>query len=244
LSWMKTVVLSLGGSVLLPSIDSNAISPYIAVLRRIGENVSLYVVVGGGGEARRYISAARSLGIDQAACDEIGIHITRLNAMLLVSALGDAAYPVVAADQTRAMEYGLSKKIVVMGGVTPGQTTDAVAAVLAERTGAAILVNATSVDGIYSADPKTNPDARRFDEMTPDELVQIVEKDSLSAGANMVIDMVAAKIVRRSSIPLAVLDGRDPGNLEAALTGGYFRGTLVQGGGESPLPLYPPPQKR
>lgn len=96
---MKTVVLSLGGSVLLPSIDSNAISPYIAVLRRIGENVSLYVVVGGGGEARRYISAARSLGIDQAACDEIGIHITRLNAMLLVSALGDAAYPVVAADQ-------------------------------------------------------------------------------------------------------------------------------------------------
>lgn len=241
---MKTVVLSLGGSVLLPSIDSNAISPYIPVLRRIGENVSLYVVVGGGGEARRYISAARSLGVDEAACDEIGIHITRLNAMLLVSALGDAAYPVVAADQTRAMEYGLSKKIVVMGGVTPGQTTDAVAAVLAERTDAAILVNATSVDGIYSADPKTNPDATRFDAMTPDELVQIVEKDSLSAGANMVIDMVAAKIVRRSSIPMVVLDGRDPENLEDALTGGSFRGTLVLGHGESPFPLYPPPQKR
>lgn len=241
---MKTVVLSLGGSILLPSVDSHNISSYIPVLRRIGENVTLYVVVGGGGEARRYISAARSLGIDEAACDEIGIHITRLNAMLLSSALGTAAFPAVAEDQTQAMEYGLSKKIVVMGGVTPGQTTDAVAAVLAERTGAEILVNATSVDGIYSADPKTDPAARRFDELTPDQLLEIVGKDGLCAGANTVIDMVAAKIVRRSNIPLVVLDGRDPKNLEDALTGGAFRGTLVSGSGKNPLPLYPPPPKR
>ncbi|HUU76491.1 MAG TPA: UMP kinase [Methanoregulaceae archaeon] len=234
---MKTVVLSLGGSILLPSIESNTIHSYAPVLRNIARNVLLFVVVGGGGEARRYISAARTLKIDEATCDEIGIMITRLNAALLVGALGTAAYPRVAENQTQALEFGVSGKIVVMGGVTPGQTTDAVAAVLAERAGADILINATSVDGIYSADPKIDPSAKRFQSLTPSQLVEIVSGDSLSAGSNAVVDMVAAKIVQRSRIPLAVLDGRDPKNLENALNVGAFQGTIVTGSGNSPLPL-------
>ena len=63
-------------------------------------------------------------------------------------------------------------RIVVMGGVSPGQTTDAVSAILAERVHADRLVIATSVEGVYTADPEIDPSAKMIDVMTPKELVK------------------------------------------------------------------------
>ncbi len=224
---MKSLVISLGGSVLVPNLSDHRIVEYAAALRQVSENYRVFVVVGGGGEARRYIEAVRTLGVDEGTCDEIGILVTRLNATLLIAALGDSAYPHVAEDQAMALEYAVSGRIVVMGGVTPAQTTDAVAAVLAERTGAAILVNLTSVDGIYSADPKTDASATRYTHLTPDRLAEIVGGSRLNAGSNMVMDAIAVKIIQRSGIPLVVLDGRQPKNLPDAIISGRFSGTFV-----------------
>ena len=114
-----------------------------------------------------------------------------------------------------------------MGGVTPAQTTDAVAAVLAERTRADILVNLTSVDGIYSADPKTDTSATRYTHLTPDRLAEIVGGNRLNAGSNTVMDAIAVKIIQRSGIPLIVLDGRNPENLPDAIISGRLNGTIV-----------------
>lgn len=234
---MTRVVLSLGGSILFPTLETHTLRTYAPVLTKLSESVDLFVVVGGGGEARRYIQAARSTGADEAFCDEIGILVTRLNAMLLAGALGEAAIPRVALSPGEAMEYAGRGKIVVMGGVTPAQTTDAVAAVLAERAKADLLVNLTSVDGIYSADPKKDPGARRYSRLTPQELLDIVGCGGMEAGSNTVVDMVAAKVVQRSRIPLLVLDGRDPGILEDALFSGRELGTIVTGDKKSPLPF-------
>ena len=224
---MKTLVISLGGSVLVPNLSDNRIVEYAAALRKISEKHRVFVVVGGGGEARRYINAVRTLGIDEGTCDEIGILVTRLNAALLIAALGVFAYPRVAEDQAMALEYAVSGRIVVMGGVTPAQTTDAVAAVLAERTGADILINLTSVDGIYSADPKTDATATRYTHLTPDRLAEIVGGCQLNAGSNTVMDAIAVKIIQRSGILLVVLDGRNPDNLPDAILSGRFSGTIV-----------------
>lgn len=224
---MKSLVISLGGSVLVPNLSENRILEYAAVLRQISEKHRVFVVVGGGGEARKYIDAMRSLGVDEGTCDEIGIMVTRLNATLLIAALGDSAYPGIAEDQTTALEYGVSGRIVVMGGVTPAQTTDAVAAVLAERSKAHVLVNLTSVDGIYSADPKSDAFATRYTHMTPDRLAEIVGGNRLNAGSNTVMDVIAVKIIQRSGIPLVVLDGRQPKNLPDAILSGKFNGTIV-----------------
>ena len=224
---MKTLVISLGGSVLVPTLGAHRIREYSQVLQKIGEKHRVFVVTGGGGEARRYIDAARASGADEGTADEIGIMVTRLNAFLLLSGLGRAAYPKVAVDQTQALEYAESGKIVVMGGVTPAQTTDAVAAVLAERTSADLLVNLTSVDAIYSADPNTDPTAKKFSHLTPGKLAEIVGNTDLRAGSNNVMDPVAAKIIRRSRIPLLVIDGRSPDNLYDAVIAGRHSGTVV-----------------
>ena len=233
---MKTVVISLGGSVLIPTLESHTIREYVPVLQAIAKKYRLFVVVGGGGEARRYIAVARDLGIDEGTSDEIGILITRLNAAMLIAALGEDAYPKVAESHAEAKKFAESKKIVVMGGITPGQTTDAVAAVLAERVGASVFVNATSVDGIYSADPKKDKTARRFANLTPKQLLDIVGKTTLAAGSNTVLDIVAARVVERSRIPLVVLDGRKPRDLAHAILKGTYTGTVVSTGKSNPLP--------
>jgi uridylate kinase len=234
---MKTVVISLGGSILIPALEKNKIKEYVPVLEEIAAHHRLFVVVGGGGEARRYITVARNLGIDEGTSDEIGILITRLNANLLIAALGDQAYPKVAENHAEAKKFGESKKIVVMGGITPGQTTDAVAAVLAERVGASVFINVTSVDGIYSADPKKDKKARRFESLTPGQLLDIVGKAGLGAGSNIVLDIVAARVVERSHIPLLVLDGRKPENLSRAILTGEYTGTVVSEKKRKILPL-------
>jgi uridylate kinase len=234
---MKKIVISLGGSVLVPTLEENRISRYVRIISRIAEVNRVFIVTGGGGEARRYITAAAALGVDQGTADEIGISVTRLNALLLNAALGDRAYPRIATDQTEALEFAQSGKVVVMGGVTPAQTTDAVSAVLAERVGADLLINATSVDGVYSADPRIDPNAVRYAHITPGDLLEIVKRDRLDAGSNSVMDMVAVKVVVRSSIPLIVLDGRDPENLLQAVITGRFAGTTVSVDERPLLPL-------
>ncbi|KAF5085555.1 UMP kinase [Methanoculleus horonobensis] len=232
---MKKIVISLGGSVLVPSLESNNIDRYVSVLKKMGGKCRIFIVVGGGGEARRYIGVARGLGAGEAAADELGIMVTRLNARLLIAGLGDAAYPRVAENYTEALEFAETGKIVVMGGITPAQTTDAVSAVLAESVGADLLINATSVNGIYSADPKKDAGAVRHERLTPQELLDIITGSRMDAGANTVLDIVAGKVIERSGIPLLVLDGRDPENLYRAIVEGAFVGTVVCEEGVTPL---------
>lgn len=224
---MKTIVISLGGSVLVPDIGNNNIIKYRDLLKTLTDTCKIFVVVGGGGEARRYIGAARTLDIDEGTADEIGILVTRLNARLLMHSLGKESHPDIPESYNDALIAGESGKIVIMGGVTPAQTTDAVAAVLAERAGADLLINATAVDGIYTADPRKDADAKKIPFLTPDELIDIVQTGRMDAGSNNVIDLVAAKVIQRSKIPMVVLDGRDPEGLLALIQTGVNTGSLV-----------------
>ena len=234
---MLSIVLSLGGSVLLPDLEKPFIKQYVDILTKLSEKFRLFVVVGGGGTARKYINLAKNYGGDNAFADELGILVTRLNATLLIGALGEEAYPTIPKDYSDALCAAETGKIVVMGGVTPGQTTDAVAAVLSERVKASLFVNLTAIDGIYSADPKADPSARKYERMTPLELLNIIVSQHAIAGINTVMDIVAVKIIERSHIPLLVIDGRSPQLLMDAINLGEYSGTLVSYKGENPFPL-------
>lgn len=220
------LVVSIGGSVLTSNLDPERIRKYASSIQALAREHVTYIVVGGGRIARDYITAARDLGANEVECDIIGIDMTRINAKLLITALDDIVYPVPLTSYQDAKNAALSGKVVVMGGLTPGQTTDAVSAVLAEYVGADLLINATSVDGVYTADPNRDSNAEKISTMTPSHLVDIVMKINMSAGSNSPLDPLAAKIIQRCGIKTIVVDGRDPGNINAAASGRH-NGTLI-----------------
>jgi uridylate kinase len=225
---MEPVVLSLGGSVLVKDEgDTSYLRKLAKILIGVSATQKLYVVVGGGKIARYYINEGRELGADESFLDEMGIEVTRLNARLLIVALGDHAYHVPPKNYDEALHAGRTHSIVVMGGVSPGITTDAVSALLAERVKARRLVNATSVDGAYTSDPAKDPNATRIPKMTHKELVDLVSVTPPGAGPNIVFDPVGARIIERSKISLAIVAGRDLPNLLEALQGNKFKGTVV-----------------
>ncbi|KAF5422985.1 MAG: uridylate kinase [Candidatus Methanocomedens sp.] len=220
------LVVSIGGSVLTSNLDPERIRKYASSIQALAEEHTTYIVVGGGRIARDYITAARDLGANEVECDIIGIDMTRINAKLLIAALDSTAYPVPLTSYQDARNAALTGRVVVMGGLIPGQTTDAVSAVLAEYVGADLLINATSVDGVYTADPNLDSKAEKISSMTPSQLVDIVIKINMSAGSNSPLDPLAAKIIQRCGIKTIVIDGREPGNINEAAAGRH-NGTLI-----------------
>ncbi|OUJ19080.1 Uridylate kinase PyrF [Methanonatronarchaeum thermophilum] len=222
-----SIVISLGGSILAPDLSSSKFSEYSEVLKDISGEEEVVVVTGGGEMAREYIDIARGLGSNEAACDSIGIEVTRLNARLLISALGSDVFPEPPGSYDEVLKAFSVSDVVVMGGVSPGQSTDAVSALVAEYIDAELLVFATSVDGVYSSDPRFNDDAVKFDRITPDRLVEIVMETEIKAGAKSVVDPLASKIIERSEIPTVVLDGGVPEKIRSVILDGVHEGTLV-----------------
>jgi len=83
------------------------------------------------------------------------------------------------------------------------------------------------VDGVYTDNPKLDPNAKKIDRMTPEELVHMVTCIEMTAGANNIFDPLGAQIVKRSKIPLVVVSGADPENLLKAVKGEHI-GTIIK----------------
>jgi uridylate kinase len=212
------LVYSLGGSI-IAGRDSDSLRSYADALMKLAQDHRIFVVVGGGRIAREYIEKARALGASEIFCDQIGIGATRLNALLLVAALGEAAPQEIPASYSEAAQ--LPHRIIVMGGLAPGQTTDAVSALLAECVGADRLIIATSVDGVYTADPEKDPSAEKLKTMTPRALVRLAMETEMKAGSRSPVDPLAAKIIERSCIHTAVVLGSEIENLKLGALGGH-----------------------
>lgn len=227
---MDTVVLSIGGSILIPGeSDSAYIKKLSSMLMDASKTHKIYIVTGGGRVAREYIKIGRDLGCDESYLDDIGIGVTRLNARLLISGLKGHAAPLPPRSFDDALNMGKSYPIIVMGGTHPGHTTDAVSAMLAERVRADRLINATSVDGVYTADPKKDKNAKKIPKMTFAELMAITIKNDTVAGQNAVFDTLATRLISRSRIKTLVVNGRDLESLKGAIEGEGFVGTTIEG---------------
>lgn len=122
-----------------------------------------------------------------------------------------------------------SNLIVVLGGLQPGQSTNAVAALAAEAMRADLLVNATDVGGVYTADPRKDPNAKKLDKVTPEELMTILSTEGFRAGEYQLMDPLAIRIIQRSGLPVVIVDGRDPSNIEKALRGKRIGTRIVPG---------------
>ncbi|MFX1368428.1 MAG: UMP kinase [Promethearchaeota archaeon] len=215
-------VLKLGGSLLYDDkgqINLDRVRNYARVVASIVKNGhEMVVVVGGGKPARVFISAARELGASESQCDWLGIKVARNNAELLCAALGDIAYPKIV-ESLDELETAIGHgKVVLMGGLTPGQSTNAVAALAAESIKAQMLMNATNVDGVYDRDP-SKTGAKKLDTVGIDQLDKILSGSGTRAGEYKLFDPVAIRVVGRSKIPTVIFNGNNPDAIPRLLKG-------------------------
>jgi uridylate kinase len=214
------LVIRIGGSVVASPFNPELMNTYVELLLNLkqkGHHVA--VVVGGGSLSRELITIAKTMGLDEAAQDAVAISVSRLAAQLMMLKLGrqgSLSVPVTVEDATKRVE---KDGIVVMGGLKPGMTTDTVAALVAERIHADLLVKATDVDGVFDKDPKKHRDAKKLDRLRYDELLVIFEKKHHEAGIHQVIDPEAIRTLKKAKVKTIVVNGFKPENVLAAVNG-------------------------
>src|SRR2546425_9029189 len=213
-------VVKLGGSLFPREPNVTALKDMGKALGVFVEDGNQLVVVAGGGEnARMYIATARKLGAEESTCDLLGIQITRANAELLRLALGSIASSKIPTALSDLPHFVGSGKAVVMGGLQPGQSTSAVAALAAEITRAEVLVNGTDVEGVYTEDPKKNPKAKLIRSVHIDKLLSWSMGGEVLAGRYELLDPLGIKIMQRAKIPTRFVSLGDPSNVLATLQG-------------------------
>jgi uridylate kinase len=230
----RRVLLKLSGEALMGErgygIDPAIVSQIAGEIRELHElGISLAIVVGGGNIFRGLAASAN--GMDRTTADYAGMLATVMNALTLQDALEkldvvtrvqsaltikEVAEPYI---RRRAMRHLEKNRVVIFAAGTgnPYFTTDTAAALRAAEVGAEVLIKATKVDGVYTADPVKDPTATRFDELT--------YMDVLNKGLK-VMDTTAISLCMDNAIPILVFNLHEQGNLRRAVLGEPV-GTLV-----------------
>jgi len=221
------LILRIGGSVIASPINPALISKYVDVLKDLkmqGHEVA--IVVGGGALARDFIKIAKNLRLDEKAQDEVAISVSRIFAQLFLKKLGELgceAIPLTVEDAVKCSQDG---KVAVMGGLKPGMTTDTVAALLAEKANADLLIKATDQEGIYNKDPRKYADAVKLEHLSFEELSDVFDEDKHKAGIHQILDPEAVKILKHKRVRVAVVNGFKPENVFAVVKGKHI-GTII-----------------
>ena len=200
-----------------------------ALVKALELGTQIGIVVGGGNIFRGVSESAK--GMDRASADYMGMLATVMNALALQNALEklgaktrvqsaiemqELCEPYIRRRAVRHLEKG---RVVIFGAGTgnPFFTTDTAAALRAMETGAQIIMKATKVDGVYSADPKKDPTATRFERISYDEVL---------AKRLQVMDSTAISLCMDHNLPILVFDMTDPSNIVRAVRGEPI-GTIV-----------------
>ena len=216
-------VIKIGGSLLFDK-NGDIVIERIKILTDIIKSSHLIrgIVCGGGIIARKYINAGRNMGVDEFKLDLLGIEISRINAKLFLSILGDRAYPLIIKSVEEAQKASLSNKIIVAGGFIPGQSTTTVALQILEKLNLNKLLILTDVDGIYDKNPKIFPKAKKYDEISIDTLEKIIQKQGekqSNAGEYRIFDKVSTLIFKRNNMKIRLMSGYYPENIKKIIKG-------------------------
>lgn len=194
------IVIKLSGSLFNFDTNSEKIKGYTDLLKKISDIYQPIVVTGGGKIARFYINLSRQLGLDESGLDLLGIRVSHLNANLLIAGLGDICYPLTPKNLDEISNAVLTNKIIITGGLYPGQSTNATSALIAERISAKKFFNATDVEGIFDKDPRENPSAKMFTSIKVKECINILKLENSMAGTYDLMDLISLKVIERSEL--------------------------------------------
>jgi len=225
----STLVISVGGSLVVPAggIDTKFLKAFKQLIyRHVEKGWRFVIVVGGGGTARAYQQAARSIGqLQRDDIDWLGIHSTRLNGHLLRTVLRDVAHPVMMKDPTAPLTRW-KHPVLIAAGWKPGWSTDYVATRLAKRLHATQVINLSNIDYVYDKDPNKFSDAKAIREIEWKDFRKIVG-NTWDPGMNVPFDPVASRLAHQNGITVALLNGKNIKNLDCLFNGKKFIGTLI-----------------
>ncbi|SRR3989338_4055869 len=212
------IVVKIGGSVAINDmgVDAEYFSRFLPVLKRLEKSNDVSLCIGGGKVVRNYFALERKLGMSDENMEKVAIEIIRAHVLFLSSLTGKS--PVFSLDDVRDGNM-------VIGGLAPGRSTDANAALLASLIKANVFVKMTDVDGIYDKDPKKFSDATLIKKMDFDELKKFSLKGT--PGNYGILDAQAIETIAKNKIKTIIVNGKNPENLHDAI--GMKIGTLITG---------------
>ncbi|MDT7944842.1 UMP kinase [Synechococcus sp. R55.6] len=224
----RRILLKLSGEALMGErpygIDPEvlkSIAGEVASVVQAGVQVAIVV---GGGNIWRGRKEAAAQGMDQASADYVGMLATVINALTLQDAIERAGIPTrvqtaIAMQEVaepyirrRAIRHLEKGRVVIFGAGSgnPFFTTDTTAALRAAEIDAEVIFKATKVDGVYDADPKTHPQARRYDVLSYQD---VLNRDL------RVMDSTAIALCKENQLPIVVFDLTTPGNIYRVVQG-------------------------
>lgn len=222
------ILIRVGGSVVATPINTGLIEKYVEILKELKmKGHEVVVVVGGGALARDFIQIAKELGLEEKDQDYLAISVSRLFAQLFIKALRKISCEKVLLSVEEAVKCLERGKIAVLGGLKPGMTTDTVAALIAEKINADMLIKATDQEGVYNKDPRKYLDAVKLDKLTFEELRKVLTEKKHRAGIHQILDPEAIKVLKAKRIKMLVLNGYKPENIMLALEGKNI-GTIIE----------------
>ena len=224
---METVIISLGGSLIVPDeIDIAFLKEFKKIILKHTNKEKRFVIITGGGKTcRKYQAAANSITkLTDEDMDWLGIHVTRLNAHLMRSIFHKEAHPRIIKNPTEKMNF--RENILIAAGWKPGCSTDFDAILLAKNLDVKKLVNLSNIDYAYDKDPNKFKDAKPIFNTTWKEFRKILPK-KWDPGLNSPFDPIASKEAEKLGMEVAILNGKNLENFDKYLSGKEFSGTRI-----------------
>ncbi len=226
---MEIMCISLGGSIVSKKSGVNVpfIRAFAKLLKSYKNRYKFIVVVGGGYANSLYVKTTRSIISNHSVLDQIGIAFTRINALIVKDLFSDlnVYQNVVTSLEELKMALGTSD-VIIMGGLVPGISTDAVAILSCEVTNGKVLVNVSREAFVYDRPPEEKG-ARKLPVMTHDQLIELAYRyDTRVAKSPFIFDLVASKLAKRANIKIRFVDDSIQ-NLRLAMDGKFHSGSIV-----------------
>ena len=226
-TFKETIVIAMGGSLLIPeSIDVDFIKKLKSMVNHFTDDgYQIILVIGGGKTCRYYQAAAKEFPhVTDRDLDWIGIKTIRLNCELLLRIFSDLDVHEKIIEKWEDIE-DVNNKSVIVGAYEPGCSSDKDAIEMARVIGAKRVINFSNTSHVYSADPRIDKNAEKFEELSWADYKNIIPTE-WKPGMSAPFDPIAANLAEESGISVAIL-GASVENLENYLSGNKFEGTIL-----------------
>ena len=224
-------MLSLGGSVIIPTYTDQIDFEYLKKLKKLFAGIKdkkFVIVVGGGSTSRKYMKALEQEGFDKKTQSVFGISVTRMNARFMATFFYGLASQSIPRSLSEVKNLLKHNKIVFTGGLRyeEDNTSDGTAARIANYL-STDFINITDVDGLYTKDPRKFKDAKLINHISFQDFDAMIKKILYHPGQHFVLDQHASTIIKRHKIRTIIL-GKNLGNIRECLNDKDFKGTVIE----------------